>query len=395
MNKFHKYLFTVSFLVFIFLGGFITLVKKEVKVSSVENRILVSKPTVSKQKLVEGTLFSEFDLYFKDQFMYRSKWIEAASKLDLMLDKKKYLDVVKGKDGYLLSFNSFNYKLDLNKLKEDIKYSSEEMKSLNEHVNRNGGKFIFAGIPIQPYFNANKYLDYFESMESFYLLQDNLFFEALHNDKISALNMKDIFSNQQDNLYFKTDHHYNFRGAYLTYKEILNSLINEGVKIQQTYNLGDFGLEKINKPFLGSWNAKINWLFKNDDYIELPNPKFQMPKYKKIVNGEEDNRLYYYNEDDKTTGYGAYMNGDKAEIIISTDRKNLPKALIFGDSFTNAVEPLLALHFDETRILDLRYYKGKSLYKYIEDYKPDVVIFIIGNNTYTYRNGNCNFRTIN
>ena len=74
--------------------------------------------------------------------------------------------------------------------------------------------------------------------------------------------------------------------------------------------------------------------------------------------------------------YLVYMGGDKGETILRTDRPELPKVLIFGDSFTNALETLLYPSFDEMRSLDLRHYNSKTLWDYIEDYQPDIVLDI-------------------
>ena len=80
--------------------------------------------------------------------------------------------------------------------------------------------------------------------------------------------------------------------------------------------------------------------------------------------------------EDEALTYGLYMGGDIAETCIRTDRSSLPTALIFGDSFTNAVESLAYYSFDEMRSVDLRHYKTQSISDYIAAYQPDVVICI-------------------
>ena len=59
--------------------------------------------------------------------------------------------------------------------------------------------------------------------------------------------------------------------------------------------------------------------------------------------------------------------------------------------FTNAMEPLLYYHFNETRILDLRHYKDKSLYDYIKEHKPDIVLMIRDDLNYGTLEGNGKF----
>ena len=74
--------------------------------------------------------------------------------------------------------------------------------------------------------------------------------------------------------------------------------------------------------------------------------------------------------------YNLYMGGDISETVIDTGRAELPSVLIYGDSFTNAMECVLYLSFDKMYSLDLRYYRDMSLNDYIEAVKPDVVLCV-------------------
>ena len=67
---------------------------------------------------------------------------------------------------------------------------------------------------------------------------------------------------------------------------------------------------------------------------------------------------------------------------------NHPDALVFGDSFTNALQTLLYVSFDETHILDLRHYKDMSLKDYISEYQPDIVLCIQNDTFYYTTTGN-------
>ena len=88
------------------------------------------------------------------------------------------------------------------------------------------------------------------------------------------------------------------------------------------------------------------------------------------------------------TTYNLYMGGDFAETVLETNRPELPNVLIFGDSFTNALETLLYASFNETRILDLRHYQDMSLRDYITEHQPDVVLCIQNDTFYYTASGN-------
>jgi hypothetical protein len=126
--------------------------------------------------------------------------------------------------------------------------------------------------------------------------------------------------------------------------------------------------------------------------LEICYPKKQIP-FKRYDNGEEVEATVFSlpNEGDYAD-YEAFMGGDKAETLIDTNRPELPTALIFGDSYTNAVESLLYYSFDKTYSIDLRYYREMSLADYIKEKKPDVVIYVRDDTIYlSSENNGCFF----
>lgn len=378
--KIYKYFISLLFCSALIFLGVKTIFTKPLLESQVENRLLSQCPTYNYNNLITGNLFAEFDTYFKDQIWCRSSWIKYCTKIQLLMGKKKYLDVIIGNDGYLLPFNSFYSNISKATINSDIDYVCKEICDLNKYINNLGCKFIFVGVPSQSYINKDKYPKLLYNKADILKSIEDRFFYNLNKDKINNINMTPIFEKQNIDLYFKTDHHYNFEGTYLTYEKTVNLLKDIGINIYSPLTKTEINPTKVNKPFMGSWNAKLNFLYTNDDFISLPAMKF--PNYKKIVNGKEDNRLFYYNDSDPTINYASYMNGNNAEIIITTKRNKFPNALIIGDSFTHGVEPLLFTHFNETRMLDLRYFKYETLYEYIKTYNPDIVIYVGSNDTY-------------
>ena len=126
---------------------------------------------------------------------------------------------------------------------------------------------------------------------------------------------------------------------------------------------------------MGSRNRKLYGLWHTTDQLNYAVPKAAIP-FTRTDNGQavEATLLRLPETGDETVGYTVYMGGDVGETIIRTDRPELPKVLIFGDSFTNALETLLYASFDETHSLDLRHYTAQSLWDYIEEYQPDIVL---------------------
>ena len=74
--------------------------------------------------------------------------------------------------------------------------------------------------------------------------------------------------------------------------------------------------------------------------------------------------------------YDLHMGGNMVNTAADTHREELPSILIYGDSFTNAVECVAYLSFGEMCSLYLCYYHEMSLEDYIRAVRPDIVVCI-------------------
>ena len=396
MIKLKNTIYILGFLFIIYIMGILFLISP-IKINSIfEKRALAQKPIATTHKVLKGKYFSEFDNYLSDQIFGRSTLVKYYTNINLnILGKKKINNIVIGKNGYLLSYNSFSkFGKD-----EEIKETKDTSKMVNNilklknYINSYGGQFYFIGIPNQISYERNQYPKYFyNESERLDFINQEMFLELKRNG-IKSINMNDVFkTNNLADVYFKTDHHYNFNGAFQVYQATMAEILKQNnIKATKILNYSDFNVTTLKNPFLGSKNLQLYGLYKNNDSLQIGYPKQQI-NYEKSDGGNLDNRLYYLPKDEKEEiSYGVYMGGDNAETVIKTHRSNLDNALIFGDSYTNAVEPLLAFNFNETRILDLRYYKTKSLYTYIKENKPKAVIMMRDDESYTLQAGNGNF----
>ena len=145
--------------------------------------------------------------------------------------------------------------------------------------------------------------------------------------------------------------------------------------------------EPLPNPFLGSRNRKLSGLWPSGDRLEIG---YTDVPFRRWDNGKEVEASLYDlpSSPEEAVTYEVYMGGDIGETILRTDRPELPSALIFGDSFTNALETMLYASFDETRSLDLRYYDAMTLRAYLDSYRPEVVIYVRDETTYFSYEGN-------
>lgn len=399
MKRLYRYNLVVLFLLVIFMIPIMTKIEKNNWMSQFENRKLAEKPLLTNDSLISGEYFKEWDKYLSDHIYKRNQWIKSYTKMNMfMLKKLKVNNVVIGDEGYLFPFYTFNGTNEDSQtdLKKNVSKMGEEISVLNRKIRNYGGEFYFVGIPEQSSFHRDKYPYYFNNYNDYYNNLEKLTLERFRKNGIRYVDMGEIFRNSKDkDFYFKTDHHYNFKGAYSTYYEIIKK-INKSSKfnIMSPLEISELEISTIPNYFAGTRNRALYYLYPEKEKAQIAYPKDKI-FYEKYTNGEKDQKFYYIsNNKEDMTSYNVYMGGDNAETVIKTNRRGLPNVLIFGDSFTNAIEPLLYYHFNETRILDLRHYNEMNLYDYIDKYKPDIVLMVRDDLNYANLEGNGNFKGI-
>lgn len=157
--------------------------------------------------------------------------------------------------------------------------------------------------------------------------------------------------------FYQTDHHWNYYGSYLAYCKIMKLLEGEQVKT----------LEPVN---VHVYNTIYNGSLARDNLLRCASEKFtvyeyNLPEYKTFVNDEEKEygyRSYYVSDEDfphrtYSNHYGMYYGDDHAKVVYKFNQPDKENLLILGTSYTNAVNELIASHYNETHILDFRHYR--------------------------------------
>ena len=153
----------------------------------------------------------------------------------------------------------------------------------------------------------------------------------------------------------------------------------------------DMIFEKIDLPFYGSRSRKLFGEYSDKEVMYIGYPKNDID-YQRSDDGGEPYKEVFAMPTGNFAAYTVYMGGDMAETVIKTGegRENLPNILMIGDSFTNPLETLLYYNCNEFRSLDFRYYTKKSVVQYLEEYKPDIVVYLRDSGSYLNEEGNGN-----
>ncbi|MGN0979671.1 MAG: DHHW family protein [Candidatus Avoscillospira sp.] len=351
-----------------------------------ENRYLDTVETLSAESLLDGSFTGSLEPAFSDHFVMRERWIKLYNRLQLSVLEKTSLQNLVLTEDLLLPVQTPQT---AQSYEADAQAMAAQLKTLSNAVEAYGGTFLFVGLPEQSTILQDRYpAPYFRNEEN-HKAREAAMFRAGAALDVPMLDMTPLFEASADSsrLYYRTDHHYRLEGAYLTYRTICETLQAAGLDLS-VLTEDDFDYVTLPNPFLGSRNKKLMGLYETEETLEIY--QLHAPiQFTRRDNGEtvETTVFDLPASENAYVEYHVYMGGDKAETVIETNRPWLPDCLIFGDSFTNALETFLYTSFDETRSLDLRY-NDASILDYVQTWQPDVVLLVQNDTTYLLQTGN-------
>ena len=202
-------------------------------------------------------------------------------------------------------------------------------------------------------------------------------FIAQLGDKVTWDELKIENVEDYQECFYKSDFHWNGRGAYRGYSDIIRMIqkdfaIEDPRPVEQEIVYTDYG-------FHGNIASQVGSLGEEDHIIDL---KLKgIGDYDYTVNGvpadlnttKED---YALNGNNTPYSDFDYYFGDNAfERIFDFHQEDRPNLLIFADSFTNVTQEWIASHFNKTVIIDLRA-RGEDfdLDAYIRNYDIDILL---------------------
>ena len=355
-----------------------------------ENRSLAERPALTAESLWDGSFGTAFESWYSDHVPGRTTLLKTDTRVQMDILRRPVVnDVVMEAGDVLLPLLDYS-EWSRAAYEETVPPIADNYEKLNAHIRDNGGTFLFVGFQEQRIYFQDRFPAYLNSHEAEAAAADEVFAQALVDRGISFLDMGEVYDRlgHPADYYSAVDHHYNYYGAYAAYRAILDALAAEGWELPALTE-EDIDLVELPNPYIGTRNRKLYNLWPNEDRAVIGVQRDPVA-FTRRDNGQlSDKPLFVLPAADYLPAtYNLYMGGDIAETVLETDRPDLPDVLIFGDSFTNALETLLYASFDETHILDLRHYTEKSLKDYIADYRPDIVLCVANDTFYYTTTGN-------
>lgn len=193
---------------------------------------------------------------------------------------------------------------------------------------------------------------------------------------------------QYADFYYASDHHWNYRGSYTGYCDIIRMLFGKKEPVLEPKETVTFPVK-----FNGSMNSR-GGDSSGDQFVVY---RFDYPKMKIEVNGVRQasygNQETYFAgkimKQQKFNHYSKFYGGDYGLIHFETDRTDRGSLVLFSNSFSNAINLLLASHFHHLWVIDFRYFlpeQNKAFHLSDILAQKDVKVLILGDGQYFTQN---------
>ncbi|MBP5608499.1 MAG: hypothetical protein J6X66_09580 [Lachnospiraceae bacterium] len=182
--------------------------------------------------------------------------------------------------------------------------------------------------------------------------------------------------NGNENLYYRTDHHWTTYGAYTGYTAICKSLGLDATPIEE------FDQTVVTTDFYGSIYSKLNDDYvKPDEIVSYSYPGWDL-RVEYADSGLVTDTPYdpeYLNKRDK---YSYFLSNQHGFITITNEAvaEDAGAMALVKDSYANCLVPFLLNHYRTLYIFDTRYHKG-GVSKFVnshEDVKEVLILYNMG-----------------
>ena len=302
-----------------------------------ENRTLQEMPSTQPATLFSGNFDEQFEKWFSDHFVNRDKWIELNAIARKATGAIENNGVYFAQDGRLVQqFQTVNETT----LQANI-------DTVNAFCTDHGVKANIFLVPTAAWGAANELPVGASDVDQKALLQE---IKQKFPDQ-TFIDYTELAS-PSPNLYYRTDHHWNEKGAYQGYVAIASQVLN---KIPNA-----FIYTEVSDSFEGTMYSRSGAFWVSPDPIYEIDPDGSDLQVSVSYDDGDTVTDSLYSTDRLSTKdqYAYYVDGNHAYVDIKTNMNTNKKAVIVKDSYAHILMPFLATEYSEIQMVDLRYYRG-------------------------------------
>lgn len=306
-----------------------------------QNRNLASFPEFSAKKLFSGAYTDGIETFVSDHFAGHDKWITVKTALDMLSGKREANNI------YILK-NRLVEKI----AEPDMEIVDKSILGIRKFAEDNNITPYLMLIPTQ----AEIYKD--ELPPDAPNPDQQEFIGYVYGALEGCTAPIDVYSvlsaNRKDYIYYRTDHHWTTRGAFLGYTAAAKKL--DLIPLTEA----DYDIEHAGKDFRGTFYSKVLYDGVEPDTLDLwlPSVKTHEPVLEiTSVFGEAPavHEGFYFREYlDVKDKYSTFLGPNQPMVTIKTGNDG-GKLLMIKDSYSHSMAPFLAAHYSEITLIDLRY----------------------------------------
>lgn len=272
----------------------------------------------------------------------------------------------------------------------DTKSQATKLRSLHNMLKERGKGFLYVQFPLK-IDRTDIMLPRGFAKDNSHEVTDNLLerLKSFHVPYVDVRGMLDSTPDDVKRYFFKTDHHWNFDGAFKAYPKIVAALAEQaGVGFQDLtpYTaLGQWERIKLPRTYMGSVGRRTGVLFGGTDEMFYYVPKFDtdisriIESRKIYASGAFTNSVIYAHFAEKAqsmfkdNGYAIYGSDYDHVKYINHTAPVKKRLLVVKDSYASPIIAWLTTIFERVDVVDLRHFKTMSLVAAVEAFEVDVV----------------------
>lgn len=330
--------------------------------SEKEKRYLAEAPQLTWETLLSGEFGEAAEKYLADHIPGRDVFVGLASYYDLLSGRQGIKDVHLAEGDRLVEAP-----VEWNQAAVD-----KNMAAINAFAEKIGGNVDLMLVP-----------------SAGFVLEDTIF--GVHGDytddaiisriygmageNVTCRDLVAVFNGAEDqqSLYYRTDHHWTSRGAYTAYAAYMQMLGRD-------YTTADGYTVEQHGGFCGSNYSRSGLWLLPEENVEL----WKSQGNYTVTNGDSEgssDSLFYPERLEELDKYTVYLDGNHSTVrIVNEAAKGKGKLLVVRDSYANCLGTFLAGSYEEVVLVDLRYYKKPvSELMASEGFSDVLICYSIGN----------------
>ena len=368
MKKIYYYFLIVIFVLPLFLFYLYPLRGVKEK-SLIESRKLEKVPTFTFSKFFKGEYQDELEKAISDQLLLSQTLRKNNKRFDNFTNHNlskafnikddeclKYIEYSKG----YYTYGCSEYLIE--KPNEELSFNYDKISKMFNSINRK--KYVY-------FIEKDRSVNFNDMNGKEKVYKDIK--KAFKADRYARFKLESF--DEYKKYFYQTDHHWNYKGQYKGYTEIIRLLLGKKEKVYKPINTVTYDI-----IFYGSADRKNQTELSKEKFTVYEYPEL---KYKVYVDGKEKNynnkQLYRdkkYNLKKYFNHYASYYGGDYAEVIYDFNKPDKDNILIISTSYSNSIKDLIASHFNKTYYVDIRHYENFDVNKYIEEHDIDKVLLM-------------------